>query len=130
MQGGLFCVFSFPNLFLKNFEFVTIASLTIIPMCTSINPPFGNNVSPNLAPIIYRIYLFSFVFTYFYLLESLICGNLFLFMTTCKNLFCLWLSAKIGFTYFHLSESLFVYDHLLESSLFFVRIFFLKSWWK
>ena len=106
----LFCAAKF---FSKKFEFVPIALFTIPLMCTPIDTPIDSY-------FFYRIFLFSFVCTYFYLLESLlIYDNLFLFRIICKNLFLFMMICK---NLFHLFSSVRNSFYLLS----FVRISFIK----
>ena len=79
-----------------------------------------NNDTPIDSYFFYRIYLFSFVCTYFYLLESLlIYDNLFLFRIICKNLFLFMMICK---NLFHLFSSVRNSFYLLS----FVRIYFIN----
>ena len=84
-----FVFFVVQKVFLKKFEFVLIASFTIVLILPLSTPYLRIYFSTNLVSIFsLHLLLFICICSDFYLLESLlICENLFLFMIIYENLF-------------------------------------------
>ena len=81
--------FVLQKVFLKKFEFVLIASFTIVLILPLSTPYLRIYFPPNLVSIFsLHLLLFICIRSDFYLLESLlICENLFIFMIIYENLF-------------------------------------------
>ena len=104
----LFCVFCVAKGFLKNIEFVLLASFTLLLMFTPINPQW-------------RIYFFINFFTNFFTNFSLA----FTYYQQCAFIFICLHSFSSAFTYFYSYEPIFIsqnlflpvctYSHLSES---------------